>query len=72
MTDGVQEYCTKHFNVNFNLPLSIDAEIGTKMGDLQGLNMTEKQFNKVMKEHCKCKLVKGKNGKKYWAKAMRS
>lgn len=33
-TEGVMSYMAQNFNVNFNLPLEVDFEIGLKWGDL--------------------------------------
>jgi len=37
-TDGVMSYMTEHFEIDFNLPLEVDFELGLKWGDLEKWN----------------------------------
>lgn len=50
LTTEVQKYCTKHFNIQFNLPLDVDVEIGVKLGELHKLDFTKESYQKAMKE----------------------
>ena len=43
-TDGVMQYMTDVFDINFNLPLEVDFEIGLSWGSLQKWDFTKQEL----------------------------
>lgn len=49
-TTDVMEYMTEHFGVDFNCPLEIDFEIGTKWGELQKWDFDPAELTRIQQD----------------------
>lgn len=49
-TTGVMEYMVDKFNINFNLPLEVDFEIGLKWGDMIKWNFSKVELGEIKRK----------------------